>query len=217
MGLIMRGIKRKIRRASGKVAKVPKASVSPPRKLFRALRKEAELGPALHQDVLGALRRMQAKDPALGPLLRKARGYAVFPGVGKASALIGGAFGMGEVFEAGGVIGYAAIVQVTLGVQVGGQTFHELIVFDTREALSSFKRGKVELAANASAVIVKAGAASTAAKAGTRVFIHSEGGLELEAALGGQKFIYRPALLGRARTAKLPRVGAPAQSSPSGP
>jgi hypothetical protein len=60
-------------------------------------------------------------------------------------------------------------------------------------------------------VIVKAGAAAAASKSGTRVFVHSEGGLGVEAAVGGQKFIFKPALLGRTKTARIPRVGAIAE------
>jgi lipid-binding SYLF domain-containing protein len=40
------------------------------------------------------------------------------------------------------VVGYAAIVQVTIGVQLGGQTFNELVVFQSRQALDAFKHGK---------------------------------------------------------------------------
>ncbi|MBI5549388.1 MAG: hypothetical protein HY901_36340 [Deltaproteobacteria bacterium] len=199
--------KRKLKKTTG--GKGPLAKVAGPLpKLVGALKKEAAIGPVMHQEALGALKRMQAKDPSLTKELQKAHGYAVFPGVGKATLLLGGAFGRGEVFEKGRVIGYAGIVQMTLGVQVGGQTFNELVLFDSREALDAFKHSKVAFAANASAVLVKAGAAASSSGTGKRIFVHSEGGMMLEAAIGGQKFIFKPAALGRLRSADVAKAGA---------
>src|SRR5688500_4124254 len=92
-------------------------------KFFSAADKEAEVLEELHGDVQATLARMEARDPGLAALLADAHGYAVFPSIGKATAVIGGAFGKGEVFEGGQLVGYAAVGQLTLGVQVGGQTF----------------------------------------------------------------------------------------------
>ena len=162
-----------------------------------ALEKEAAFGPVLSGEVDAALRRMTERDPGLKEILGKAHGYAVFPLVGKATAALGVGFGRGEVFERGRLIGYAGIVQLTLGLQVGGQTYDELIIFENESALERFKSGNLAFAMNASAVLVKAGAAATTNYAsGTAVFVHPEGGLMLELALGGQKFIYRRKVLG---------------------
>ena len=162
-----------------------------------ALDKEATLGPVLSAEVNAALRRMTEHDPALKGMLDKAYGYAVFPLVGKATAVLGIGVGRGQVFERGRLIGYAGIVQLTLGVQVGGQTYDELIVFENEGALERFKSGKLAFAMNASAVLVKAGAAATTNYAsGTAVFVHPEGGLGIELGLGGQKLIFRKKFLG---------------------
>jgi lipid-binding SYLF domain-containing protein len=168
---------------------------------IRALKKEADLGPLVHADVLAALERMKEKDASVAKLLDKAYGFAVIPSLGRASAVLGGAYGLGEVFEQGRVIGYAAIVQLTIGVQLGGETFHELVVFRDRKALEAFKSGKLAFAANAEVVIVKAGAEAVKGfGGGTTIFVCSEGGLLLNLAIGGQKFIFRPAALGRLRS-----------------
>src|SRR6476620_10195868 len=100
-------------------------------------------------DAPATLKKLQAKDPGLKRLLEKAYGYAVFPAVGKANLVIGGALGRGEVFEKGKKIGYATITQLTIGVSIGGDTYDELVVFENREALERFKRGKTAFAANA--------------------------------------------------------------------
>jgi len=147
----------------------------------------------IHEDVQAALKRLNAKDPGLKQFLKKAHGYAVFPSVGKAALVIGGAYGRGEVYEQGKPIGYATIAQTTIGVQVGGDTFTELLVFESKESLDRFKRGRVAFAANASAVLVKAGAAGTADfEKGVAAFAYAQGGMLLEAAIGGQKFKFKP-------------------------
>jgi lipid-binding SYLF domain-containing protein len=184
-------------------------------KLVNALGKEEEVLQELHEDVKATMKRMCEQDPGLERLLEKAHGYVVFPSVGKATAVLGGAYGKGEVFERGNLIGYAAIVQLTLGVQVGGQTFGQIIAFESPQALERFKAGKTAFAANASAVLVKAGAAASAGyERGAAVFVSPDGGMMLEAAIGAQKFIYRPAALGRTKDAPPPGKSAATRKSP---
>lgn len=143
--------------------------------------------------VNATLKRLEEKDPGLKQMLKKSYGYAVFPSVGKASLVVGGAYGKGAVFEKGKMIGYATMGQTTIGVQVGGDTFSEVIAFENKEALERFKKGKVHFAANASAVLVKAGASGTSDyEKGVMARAYSRGGLLLELAVGGQKFKFKP-------------------------
>jgi lipid-binding SYLF domain-containing protein len=168
------------------------------------LEKEQELSKTLHPETQIALERMLQRDDRLRERLEKAAGYAVFPSVGKASAVVGATYGLGEVFARGHLIGYAALVQITLGLQVGGDTFMELVIFDKQEALDRFKEGKVAFAANAAAVLVKAATAATLDRpAGADVHIVAESGLLLEAAIGAQKFVYRGAAMTRGKTLDL--------------
>lgn len=169
-------------------------------KAFSAAGKEVEAIEQLHAESKATVRRMAEEDPGLRKVLDGAHAYAVFPSVGKATAVIGGAYGKGEVFQGDSLVGYAGLVQLTLGVQVGGQTFSEVVAFQNSAALERFKSGKTAFAANASAVLVKAGAAASSNYAdGTLVFVSPEGGMMLEAAIGAQKFIFKPAALGRAK------------------
>jgi lipid-binding SYLF domain-containing protein len=162
------------------------------RKARAGLRKEDDLHERLHADVMATLVRMKEKDPSLEQALEEAFGYAVFPAVGKATLVLGGAYGKGEVFRKRDSIGYAALVQLTIGVQVGGQTYSELVLFQDKETLDRFKRSKVGFAANASAVIVKAGAAATSHyKRGMQIYVHAEGGMMLELGIGAQKLAFR--------------------------
>jgi len=181
--------------------KVPGKTIQKAIAPFHALEKEAKLGPVLHAEVIAALKELQDKHPEVKKVLKEAHGFAVVPSIGRASAVLGGAYGLGEVFEQEKVIGYAAVIELTIGVQVGGVTFHELIVFHDKGSLDRFKTGKYAFAADAGVAIVKAGAqAMKGFGASSSIFLYSEGGMLLDLAIGGQKFIFKPAALGRLRT-----------------
>ena len=176
-------------------------------KVFSLAEKEASVLQELNSEVQAVLKRLQEEDPGLKEVLEKAHAYAVFPSVGQAAAVIGGAFGKGEVFERGSLVGYAGVGQLTLGVQLGGQTYSEVIAFENKQALDRFKQGKWAFAANAAAVLVKAGAAAASNyEKGAKVFVYSDGGMMLEAAIGAQKFFFRPAALGRGNKAPVPKT-----------
>src|SRR5262249_47953156 len=122
-----------------------------------------------------------------------AYGYAVFPKITKAGIGIGGAGGDGTVFQAGNSIGSSSMSQVTVGLQLGGQTYREAIFFKDKAALDNFKGGNFEFSGNASAVAAKSGASKTADYShGVAIFTIAQGGLMFEASVGGQKFSYEP-------------------------
>lgn len=177
-------------------------------KAFSLAEKEASVLQTLHEDALATLKRMTSDDPGLQGVLDQSFGYAVFPSVGKASLVVGGAFGKGELFRNQRLVGYTAVVQVTVGVQLGGQTFGQVIVFEDEQSFERFKQGRTTFAANASAVLVKAGAAASARfQRGVVVFVSPDGGASLEASIGGQKFYFFPAVLGRGRRAPAQHPG----------
>jgi len=90
------------------------------------------------------------------------------------------------------MIGYTDLSQGTVGAQIGGQAYTELLVFETREALDRFRTGKFAFAANASAVAAKSGASASAKFTnGVAVFVGNEEGLMAEAAIGGQQFTFQ--------------------------
>jgi len=135
---------------------------------------------------------MKRADPWLDNFMKGTAGYAILPDIGKGGAGVGGAYGRGLVFSHGKLIGYGEMTQATVGVELGGQTYSELIVFENDDALNRFQNNKVEFDASASAVLLRAGAAQTARFTnGVAVFTHPTGGLMFEAAIGGQQFTYR--------------------------
>jgi lipid-binding SYLF domain-containing protein len=148
---------------------------------------------ALNTNSQGALKDMQAKDPGLADFMRDAYGYVSFPSVGKGGLIVGGAYGRGTVYEHGNAIGYAELEQGTVGAQIGGQSYRELIVFQNAAAFDRFTSGQFSFSANASAVALKAGAAAAAKyEDGVAIFTMPTGGLMAEASIGGQKFIFHP-------------------------
>ena len=153
------------------------------------------------------------KSQAVQPFFKNAYGYAVFPTIGKGGVGIGGAYGKGRVYRGGKVTGTTSLVKATIGFQLGGQVFSEIIFFQDKRAYDEFTRGNFEFDAAASAVAITAGVqakvgtegatagasagpatgeqAKTSYRKGMAVFVHTKGGLMYEAAIGGQKFSYK--------------------------
>jgi len=104
------------------------------------------------------------KSKAVQPFFKKAYGYAVFPTIGKGGVGIGGAFGKGQVYRGGKVTGTTSLIKGTIGFQLGGQVFSEMIFFQDKRAYNEFTSGSFEFDATASAVAITVGAQ---AKAGT--------------------------------------------------
>lgn len=136
-----------------------------------------------------AVERFQKLDSTLGPVIKEAAGYAVFPRVAKGGLVFGGARGEGLVFEKGKPVGRATLTQGTFGAQIGGQIFRELILFETSSALESFKQSKVEMSAQVGAVAAAEGVGKNAKYTdGVLVITQPLKGLMAEASVGGQKF-----------------------------
>jgi len=135
----------------------------------------------------------QKTDPDLVPMFRHAAAYAVFPGIGKGAYFVGGAHGTGVLFENGVPTGKVKLNQVSVGAQIGGQEFSEVIFLEGANALADFKANKLEMSAQASAVALNKGAAGAAKyRNGVAIVTQVKGGLMAEASVGGQKFKYEP-------------------------
>jgi lipid-binding SYLF domain-containing protein len=148
---------------------------------------------ALVADATARLKQMNTDDPALGTLLQRSYGYSMFPNVGKGGLIVGGAYGRGVVYERGQHIGYSDVTQGSVGLQAGGQSFSELLLFENKAALDRFKAGQLGFGADASAVVLKSGAATNVNFVdGVAVVVQPIGGAMLEAAIGGQQFTYQP-------------------------
>jgi lipid-binding SYLF domain-containing protein len=59
----------------------------------------------------------------------KSYGYAVFPTVGEAGFIVGGAHGKGRVYVKGHLVGDTTMTQVSAGFQAGGKAYSQIIFF----------------------------------------------------------------------------------------
>ncbi len=149
--------------------------------------------PTLEQKAREAIAEFKAADPSMEVFFEQAYGYVVFPHVGKGAIGIGGAHGDGVVFEQGKAVGLSTLTKISIGLQLGGQAYREVIFFKDKAALERFKAGSYVLDAEASAVAVEKGAsAATDYAEGVAVFTMAKGGLMFEASVGGQEFTYEP-------------------------
>jgi lipid-binding SYLF domain-containing protein len=138
--------------------------------------------------------------------------YAVFPNIGEGGLIVGGAFGKGQVYVDGKVVGDTSMKQLSVGFQAGGQDYSQIIFFQDKRALDQFESGKFEFSAGAKAIAITAAANASAGtngvtsgasggkrdaatdgayNGGMAVFTIAKGGLMYAAALAGQKFTYK--------------------------
>ena len=147
----------------------------------------------LVSDARGVIQTFRKKDSHIEKFFSSAAGYAVFPTIAKGGFVVGGAGGDGVLFVGGHPVGKSSMGQASVGFQLGGQTYSEIIFFENASTLNAFKKGNFALAAQASAVALSAGAAATANyENGVAIFTATKTGLMYEASVGGQKFGYQP-------------------------
>jgi lipid-binding SYLF domain-containing protein len=149
-----------------------------------------------------------------GDFFNNSYGYAIFPTIGKGGIGIGGAYGKGRVYTGGNHVGDTSMTQLTVGFQLGGEAYSQIIFFEDERAFTEFTSGNFEFSATASAVAITAGASAAATTTGSSagasggkndattkgagyykgmaVFTVAKGGLMYEASIGGQKFSYTP-------------------------
>ena len=153
--------------------------------------KEPEGKASLASKADEAIAIMKAKDKSIQKFFDKSYGYAVLPKVFKVALLAGGAYGKGEVYEQGTMVGYCDITQLSGGLSVGGEFFREIIFFRDKKDLDKFKTDEYAFSAQVTGVaIVWGAAAKTDYKDGMAVFIMTDAGVMVDASLGGQKFNY---------------------------
>ena len=166
---------------------------------------------ALCEDDAGALSVFQSS-PEVQPFFKNCYAYVIFPTVGKAAVVVGGAYGEGKVYRQGKVTGTAKLMQASFGLQLGGKAFSEIVFLQDKRAYDTFTSGQFAFDAKMAATAITAGAeakAGTSGKTagatagpktgaqakteysnGMAAFVHQKGGLMAELAIGGQKFSF---------------------------
>lgn len=152
--------------------------------------------------------------PQVSPYFDSAYGYAVWRTIGRGGIGIGGATGRGQTYVNGQVTGFSRLIDISIGFQLGGQAYRQIIFFQNEAVYNEFTQGNFEFDAQASAVAVTASAQAssgtqgsqatagatgtgTAAanggyQAGMRIFTMATGGLMYQATIAGQKYSFTP-------------------------
>lgn len=152
------------------------------------------------------------RNAGISDMFDSAFGYALFPTIGKAGFVIGGAYGKGQVYAQGKYQGNTTMTQATIGFQLGGSGFSQVVFFQDKRAFAEFIDGTFEFGADVQAVVLTAAAGASANTGGSSAtasggknnasigrngynrgmatFTITKGGLMYEASVGGQKFSY---------------------------
>lgn len=141
-----------------------------------------------------ALQEFKDKGPVIREYLNKSYGYVIFPTVGEGGFILGGGHGSsGMVYERGRLIGTATVTKISIGAQIGGQKYRELIFLEDKGTMERFKRGRFELDAKATAVIAEEGISKDANfTGGMAIFTLPVAGAMANVSVGGQVLSYKP-------------------------
>jgi lipid-binding SYLF domain-containing protein len=161
-----------------------------------------------YDDTIAAFKKARESGSYFG----KSYGYAVFPTIGKGGVVVGGAYGKGRVYEKGKYVGDTSVTQLSVGFQLGGEAYSQIIFFENQKAFNEFTSGNFEFGAQAQAVAITAGASAATTTTGSAAgasatqndaanvaktyngmttFTVAKGGLMYEASLAGMKFNYK--------------------------
>lgn len=152
--------------------------------------------------------------PGVSPFFDSSYGYAVWRTIARGGLGVGAATGKGQVYVGGNVVGFSRLIDISIGLQAGGQAYKQVIFFENQSAFDKFATGEFEFSAQASAVAVTASAQATSGTQGTqatagagapgaaataggyqdglRVFTMASAGLMYQATIAGQKYGYKP-------------------------
>lgn len=86
-----------------------------------------------------ALNRLYAEQPAAKSLAGRAKGIAIFPSIVKAGFGVGGESGDGVLRVGGQSVAYYNTSGASIGLQIGAQSYSQVLMFLTDDALARFR------------------------------------------------------------------------------
>jgi lipid-binding SYLF domain-containing protein len=142
----------------------------------------AETADDLSRDADAKLLLLTRSNPAAEALRQKAVAILVFPSIVKAGLIFGGAYGEGELREAGKVDGYYNSVTASWGFQAGVQSYGYVVFLMTHKAADYLRETKGwEIGVGPTVVIVNEGVAknlsTSTLKDDAYAFIFDQSGL----------------------------------------
>ncbi len=152
----------------------------------------ADTSVEIDRDVLNALDKLYATVPAAKALGEKAKAVLVFPSVLKGGVLIGGSYGEGALVRDGKPTDYYGTASITLGAQLGAQTYGYALMLMTEDALDYlYSTSGWQLGTGPTIVFIDSGAAATlsnqTARSDIYAFVFDPKGLMFGLNLEGSK------------------------------
>jgi lipid-binding SYLF domain-containing protein len=99
--------------------------------------------------------------PGCNEAAEKAQGMLVFPKVTKGAVIVGGSYGEGALIVDDKTEGYYSTAAASIGLQLGGESYSQIIMFTTREALDTFRNSSGwEAGGNAKVTMIDQGTAA---------------------------------------------------------
>lgn len=140
----------------------------------------------------GAMSRLFSTVPGSQELVSKAQGVLVFPSVGKAAFIIGGAYGQGALRVGGSTVGYYSTAAASFGLQAGVQSTAVIFLFMTQDSLDKFRNSNGwSVGGDVAVTLVKVGANgqidTRTATAPVQAIVMTNSGLMADASVAGTK------------------------------
>ncbi len=151
-------------------------------------------------------------DAGITDMFKSAYGYALFPTIGKVGFVVGGAFGKGRVYAQGEYYGNTNMTQASIGFQLGGSGYSQVVFFQDKRAFEEFITGSFEFGVDVQVVALTAaarasgntgGSSATASggknnavtsgdgyNKGMATYTITKGGLLYDVSVGGQAFSF---------------------------
>jgi lipid-binding SYLF domain-containing protein len=147
---------------------------------------------SLQESADATLTEMTARDHAIRTVTDQAVAYAVFPSIAKGGALVGGAYGQGILYEHGVATGYVSVQQASIGAELGGKSFAELLILRNADDVASVKAGTFTAGASLGVTVLKESADTSATfDPSTSIFVLPHGGLMVDVSVNGQQLKYQ--------------------------
>jgi lipid-binding SYLF domain-containing protein len=152
----------------------------------------AETAAEIDAGVETARDKCAADVPGCETAATKAQGMLVFPEVTKGAIGVGGSYGEGALIVDDKPEGYYSTAAASIGLQLGGETYSQIIMFMTRGALDDFRNSSGwEVGANAKVTLIDQGKAgdinSIIANSPVIAFIFGQQGLMGDLSIEGAK------------------------------
>jgi len=141
-----------------------------------------------------------AADEHLAPFFAGAELIAVYPAGIRAGLGIGAGLGRGLVFQDGRAIGRTGMYQLSIGANIGGQVYRQILFFKSEAAFERLMSGITEFAGQANLAVAMAGGAATPSfNTEVALFTQLRSGLLVEGSVGAHSYTFRRLRAGSAQ------------------